>query len=393
MPSGLPHPSALSSRKACAFSLDTSVIEEAAFRFNDGPLKQLSRQLPPWLELWMPDIVAREISQHRIEHVSRSVQQINTGMQDLRRHIGKAFDQTEPDWLRAAKDTAVHVFDEQLQRFLKSHNGLMLEPNHQRLGTEIFNLYFQGRPPFGGGKDKKHEFPDGASLLMLDFTAAERGVHVVAVSKDDGWKAYAERSAHVYCVSSLQDLTAMFMSHSPEAKAIQKRLGEAFAPPSADLKRSVKAAIEIGLKSLPWRIKLPRLFRFEFDAVVVETKLKLFELRPDEIGVWITSPKNDACVAEMPVDVEVSLRVEVIAYRYDGRGEKIDVLDAQAIVDQQFEVKLQLEMDGALQIAAPEELIKNMSLGDSPIDVIVGRNELGPDWLGKLDEFDEDIPF
>lgn len=47
MPYGLPNSSALSSRKACAFALDTSVIEAAGFRFNDGPLRHLAGQLPP----------------------------------------------------------------------------------------------------------------------------------------------------------------------------------------------------------------------------------------------------------------------------------------------------------------------------------------------------------
>ena len=111
MPSGLPQPSALNSRKACAFALDTSIIEEAAFRFNEGALKHLSRQLPPWLELWMPDIIAREIRQYRIDHISHSVQQIHTGIQELHRHIGKDFNRQKPEWLRTATNTAFRVFD------------------------------------------------------------------------------------------------------------------------------------------------------------------------------------------------------------------------------------------------------------------------------------------
>lgn len=247
MPSGLPNSSALNSRRACVFALDTSVIEAAGFRFSDGPLRHLAGQLPPWFQLWMPDIVLREISQHRTENVSRSVQQIQTGMLDLRRHIGDAFRQAEPEWLRTARDSAANVFDAQLQTFLKSHNGIVLEPTHERLSAKIFDMYFQGHPPFGGGKDKKHEFPDAASLLMLDYLAAERLVQVVAVSKDVAWKAYAEQSAHIYCVSSLQELTAMFLSKTSEAKGIQRRLSDVLENPTAGFKRSIKAALEKGL--------------------------------------------------------------------------------------------------------------------------------------------------
>lgn len=402
MPNGLPNSSALNNRKACAFALDTSVIEAAGFRFNDGPLRHLAGQLPPWFQLWMPDIVLREIRQHRTDNVSRSVQQIQTGMQDLRRHIGGAFRQTEPDWLKTAKDSATNVFDAQFQNFLNSHNGIVLKPTHERLSSKIFEMYFQGHPPFGGGKDKKHEFPDAASLLMLDYLAAEKHVQVVAVSKDVGWKAYAEQSAHIYCVSSLQELAAMFLSKTSEAKGIQRRLCDVFETPTAGFKRSIKEALEKGLISLPWRIKLPRSYRYGFDAEVIETTLKSFKAHPEAMGVWITSPQQDACVAEIPVDVDVSLRVEVVAYRYDDYGQRIDVTIAQAMIEHEFEAKLQLELTGTLQTTALEDLIKNMELGDTPIEVVVGRDKLGPDWMGEpakesprsgFDDMDDDIPF
>lgn len=402
MPNGLPNSSALSSRKACAFALDTSVIEAAGFRFNDGPLRHLAGQLPPWFQLWMPDIVRREISQHRMDNVSRSVQQIQTGVQDLRRHVGDAFRPTEPDWLVTARESAANVFDAQFQFFLNSHNGIVLKPTHERLSSKIFDMYFQGHPPFGGGKDKKHEFPDAASLLMLEYSASEKQVQVVAVSKDVGWKAHAEHSAHIYCVSSLQELTAMFLSKTSEAKDIQRRLCNAFETPTADFKRSIKETLEKGLISIPWRIKLPRSSRYGFDARVVETTLKKFEEHPEAMGVWITSPQQDACVAEIPVDIHVSLRVEVVAYQYGDYGEKIDVTITQAMIEHEFEAKLQLELTGALQTTALEDLIKNMELGDSPIEVVVGRDKLGPDWMGEpakeslrsgFDDMDDDIPF
>ena len=392
MPSGPPQPSALSSRKVCAFSLDTSVIEEAAFRFNEGPLRHLSRQLPPWLELWMPDIVAREISQHRIEHVSRSIQQIHTAIHDLRRHVGKDFSHPKSNWLETARDTAVTIFDQQLRYFLEAHNGMILEPSHPKLSDELFRRYFQGGPPFGGGKDKKHEFPDAASLLMLDLMASEKSVQVIAVSKDSGWKAYADKSAQIYCVSSLEELTSLFMSHTPEAKFIQQRLSDVFTSTNVELKRAIKSAIETGLLSLPWRINLPRSVSVRFDARVVETKLKSFELHSDEIGLWVTSTNNDACGAEMPIDVDVSLRVEITADRYDRHGEILDALTAEAIVDQRFEIKLQIEMAGALQTNDPVELITKLSLGGGPLDIKVEANDLGSDWLDESDNL-WDIPF
>lgn len=402
MPSGLPNSSDLNSRKASVFALDTSVIEAAGFRFNDGPLRNLVAQLPPWFQLWMPDIVFREISQHRSDNVSRSIQQIHTGVLDLRRHAGGSFSQSEPEWLKTALDTACNVFNSQLNEFIKSHKGIVLHPDQLRLCEIIFNMYFEGHPPFGGGKDKKHEFPDAASLVMMDCLAAEKQIQVIAVSKDTGWNAYAEASAHIFCVSSLQDLTAMFLSRTPEAKGIQMRLCNAIEMPNPYLKSAIKDALEKGLISLPWRIKLPRSVRYDFDVGVIESKLRSFEAHPEAMGVWVTSPKQDACVAEIPVDVDVSLMIEVVAHKYDDYGEQIDLVVEQTMIEHQFEAKLQLELTGALRSADLEDLISNIGLGDSPIEVDIGCDKLGVNWVGgagkertrsSFDDLEDEIPF
>ena len=188
------------------------------------------------------------------------------------------------------------------------------------------------------------------------------------------------------------------MSHTAEAKVIQKRLGEVFSSPKGDLKGSLKSAIDVGLRSLPWRIRLPNSYRLEFDAAIIGTRLNSFELRHEEVGLWITSQKNDACVAQLPIDIDVSLQVEITSYRYDRNGKKIDMLNAEVIIDQRFEVMLLLEMTGNLECTHPVELIKNMSLGDSPIDVVISRDKLHSDWFKQnwafaFDEIDSDIPF
>lgn len=403
MPSGLPNSSALSSRKVCAFSLDTSVVEAAGFRFREGALRHLSGQLPPWLHLWMPDIVVREISQHRLDNVYRSIQAIQTGIQDLRRHMGSEFREADPAWLHTSRSTAIDAFDQQLMHFLRSHNGVILEPTHTRLSVEVFDRYFQNRPPFGGGKDKKHEFPDATALVMLDFKAAEQGGQVIVVSKDSGWAAYAAQSPHIYCVSSLTELTALFTSQSPEAREVKTRLSNALKTRSLELERTTKAAIENGLMSLPWRIYPPRSNRYEFDAGVFETKLRSFDIHGDAIGVWVTSNTHDACVAEMPVDIDVSLHVEVVATCRGEFGEKTDVATVKAIVEQRLEVKLQIELAGALKTDSIEDLIKNISISDTPIAVHLSRADLGPNWIpvekstrwwgGFDDQDDDDMPF
>lgn len=399
MPAGLPKADDLISKKVCAFSLDTSVIEAAGFRFMEGPLHQLSGQLPPWLQLWMSDIVLREVAEHRMDNVSRGAQQIQSGIVELQRHIGSNFVAGDMSWLQAVRPTADEVFNSQISSFIKSHGGVVIKPNHERLSTELFHLYFDGRPPFGGGKDKKHEFPDAASLLSIEYYAAERGVQIIAVSKDLGWKSFAENSAHIYCVSSLAELTAQFMSDTSLARQLRKRLGDAFAEADPYLRNLIKTALENGLISLPWRVKLPNSSRYKFDAEVIEARLKSFEMRPETVGVWITSNLNEACVAETPVELYTSLRIEVVAYEFDDHGQRIEAMNAHAIIDYHFEVKIQIAMSGDLASDRVIDLVKGIELGDAPIELAVGRDVMSSRWLDEpsnvmaWDEFGDDIPF
>jgi hypothetical protein len=400
MPLGKPNSSELNRRKAYAFSLDTSVIEAAGFRFDEGALKHLSRQLPPWIELWMTDIVIREVSNHRIENVSRSVQNIHTGLQDLRRHIGGAFNQSIPDWLRTTKDTATHLFNAQFEKFLSIHSGIVLRPDCGNLASDLFDMYFQVRPPFGGGRDKKHEFPDAASLLMLESMAAERSMSVILVSKDDGWKQFAEQSKHLYFVDSLSALCDLFLSESREAKFIQERLRATFEKPSRELRGDLKSAIERGLNSTPWELQFPILPGWVFEGNVVDLRLESFEPNPTAIGVWITSAENETCAAEMPIDVVVYQRLDIEARKTGYFGEPLAIENIQVILQQSVEVKVHLEMRGALLTGSPEHLIAKMELADSPTQVLLTRSELGPNWaankgrgLSPFDDMDDDIPF
>ena len=392
MPKGIPLPDVLTNRSVSAFCLDTSVVESEGFRFETGPLRRLANQLPPWMQLWMPDIVVREISRHRLEHVGRAAQQILSASQDLRRYIGESFAE-DMSWVEAARTRAIDLFDAQFTYFLNAHDGIVLEPTHPRLSTELFNSYFQGRPPFGVGRDKKHEFPDAGALLMLDMLARERDLYVIVVSKDEGWKAYAEQSARLFCVSSLQELTALFVADTQEARSIRKRLGELFSRPGTDLRNIVKSTLENNLLSLPWAFKLPLFLRTHVDVAVTEASLKSFSFPADAVGVWVTSSNNDFCIAEISIDVDVILKVEAILFKHDGRGEKLDLETVDRLIEQSFELKVLIEMHGPLQSGQPEVMIEKMEIGATAIDVVLRDDDLGFALKGEFAHEWDDIPF
>lgn len=55
----------------------------------------------------------------------------------------------------------------------------------------VFNNYFESKPPFGSKENKKHEFPDAFSMVMLEGWLKEKGKSCIAISKDNDIKDYA----------------------------------------------------------------------------------------------------------------------------------------------------------------------------------------------------------
>jgi PIN domain len=401
MPSGRPSAATLTTRIVGAFSLDTSVFEAAGFRFDDGPLKHLASQLPPWLQLWMPSVVMSEVERHRTENISRGLQQAQSGLQELHRHagLGLGFDVRESVLLPLVQERANKLFEDQMQKFLKNHSGQVLKPAYEDFGLELFDRYFSNCPPFGAGKDKKYEFPDAASLLMLERHAVEKGVKAVVVSKDAGWRAFAEGSANIYCVSSIAALTEMFVSHTPEANQIRSHLGHLLANPTSSFLFATKAILESGLRSLPWRLIVPASYRHDVETTVIETTLNQFEFRPNAIGVWVTSSEHDACVAETVIDVDVTLLVSLVIFEVNEIGNRVEIETIRSMINHRFEVKLQMEMTGNLKTSSIETNISKMELGDSTVQVPIDRESLGRKWMNVpvivngLEDLEDDIPF
>jgi hypothetical protein len=393
VPNGLPTSDELTTRRVGAFSLDTSIIEAAAFRFHEGALKQLAGQLPPWLCLWMPDVLEREVKQHRMEAVRRSIQQIKGAQVDLRRFLsGSGGDlpaYMDPDpWLGQAE----RLFDEQLSSFLHAHNGSILGSGSAPIAKELFDRYFEQKPPFGGGRDKKHEFPDGAALLLLERMAQTKNTMVLTVSGDGGWQAYADQSPNLYCIKTLAELTDLFVSRSPEIVEFSSRVRAYLS--LADFHKEVRGLLGTKIHGLPWFLYSEPVARYEVDAQVLDARLDSFEVIPESLRVWSTSADHSACVAEVGVDVDATLDVLAEAYRYKHKFDwETEPSHARFTHPHRFQVALALEFVGDLRVEQPADVLERITVLEQPLRVNVGRVMFGGVDAAKWSQFDDDLPF
>lgn len=383
MPSGLPPPSAVTSRRLRAFSLDTSIIEAASFKFDKGVLRLLASQLPTWLQLVMPGIVEQEVFDHRAAHVIRAEQQIKAGYAELRRHGGPGFGSSEPMVAEDAIEVAGAFFDQQVDRFINSFGGVRLDLSMVGLADRIFDSYFNSHPPFGGGKDKKHEFPDAAILVTLEDFAMHRGIQLIIVSKDEGWKAFAAQSPHLFCAVSLDELTSLFEHTSSEALAIRRKIVAEIDRPNSELRRAIRSSLKSSIPNIQWSVRPWRILNHHVHVHVRNAEFTSIEPKSDGVGLWLTSPEADKCVAEIVVDTLVDVTIEG-AISKGGAGDREEVASGEAALEHAAEIKVFLECSGELLRDEVDAWNVTVDLANPVIALDVGKAPFDPPSSGKV---------
>ena len=171
MPQGLPTAAALIEHRAVTFfSIDTDVIQSHGYKFGEGALHALALQRPHWFQVQLTDIVAREVLAHRIEAVSKAVQEMQTAISVVQRVVGQDLRQIKDAFdVLDSERVARERFTQELQNFVTRLGGGVLPLDGHTLARDLFVRYFEQLPPFES--KKKSEFPDAASLLVLESYA------------------------------------------------------------------------------------------------------------------------------------------------------------------------------------------------------------------------------
>jgi hypothetical protein len=366
MPKGLPASQLLSTRAVAAFSLDTSVIEAAGFRFNEGALRLLRAQLPPWMKLVLSSVVCREITARRVAHIVRAEQQIRAGFLDLLRHGGSELAGTPPPGLANVVEAARAAFERELEKFVSQFDGTELGLSGDGLTESMFHRYFEGLPPFGGGRDKKHEFPDAAALLSLEDYAAEHGIAVVLVSKDEGWAEYAATSSRLYCLTSVQALTDLFESNSDDARRLRHLVARQITLDAKTIAR-VRETIAKRVPAMTWILPTSRDYRYSLSGAVQDVHVQHIDKPTGEMRLWLAGSDRRHCVVQFPVEADVTVDVEMAVKDMYARNEPPELMYEQTLERVEFQVLMRIT--GDLDSADPGEWDIEMDVVDEVFEV------------------------
>lgn len=387
MPLGLPSAAALiesDSRKVSFFSIDTDVLQSLGFKFNDGALSSLKFQRPIWLELHLTELVAREVMSHRMDALTKALQELNSSFAQVQRLTGQNLSQSQESVTALTlEDRMRNQFFGELQTFVTRLNGSIWPLGGATLAADMFARYFDERPPFETRKDKKSEFPDAAALLVLEAYAKEKKTQGILVSNDKGWENFANQSDYLYCVKSLANLVEVFQSTGPNRDLVRAKVVASLSDQKGDLYLEIQGAVSHHIENADWRVRdayTSTSLRLDAEVIGVGCMANKFDL--DSVRLWIVDHDPSLCTVEFSVTVRANLDIQIDFYGYD-------TIDHDEFSVASDEVNEEADVEMTVFLTCRGDLLSS-PLEDWEVDVSVS----GEDFRVKLGEvklpFDED---
>lgn len=384
MPKGLPTPAQLWQGDVSFFSIDTDLIQAAGYDFDAGALNQLPNQLPGTMQLQLTEVVTEEIVRHRMKPVQEAIQQFTSACATLKRltdlplaPIQQSFIALEVGHAAAAR------FRDQVRAYAERCRGGVLPISGDKLATDLFKLYFEDGAPFEKRQDKKSEFPDATSLLLLHQYADENNTLGIVASADRGWEAYAEKSERLYAVKTVDELAALFAATTGHAEALKEKILAVVNDKGSALRAQVTEALQEHLANATWdasNIYSSSTNRVE--AEVYDSTLTGYELTAEATNVWPVEGDPSTWIVELAAHLTVDVQVGVEFFVWDS----ID-RDEVGIGSDSYTIPMEIDVEAFLTCAevqidkGPEEwnIETEIASGSYSVDEI----EVEPDFSDR----------
>lgn len=318
MPKGSPTAAQLWQGDISFFSIDTDLIQAAGYNFDAGALNQLPKQLPGTIQLQITDVVSEEIVRHRMESVQQAIQQFTASTDRLKRLADLPLVPIEQSFAAlGAAQVAATRFRDQVKAYAERCRGGILQIAGEDIAAELFELYFEDGAPFGKRQDKKSEFPDAMSLILLERYADENDTLGIVASGDAGWAAYAEQSDRLYSVSTVDELAALFAATNEHAEALKAKILGAVNDKESALRAQVTESLQHHVSNAEWDVNEIYSGSGRVEAEVYDAELIEYELTAEATNVWPVAEDPNTWIVELAASLTVDVQVNVEFFIWD----------------------------------------------------------------------------
>ncbi|MCY3973129.1 MAG: PIN domain-containing protein, partial [Candidatus Dadabacteria bacterium] len=301
-----------------ALTLDTCIYERHGFRFGSGLLEKLQHQP---IQIVIPEIVYREVLNHldkRGDRVSKSMKSVLSDFQN-RYSLGE-IPMAQFESVKNVVENALpltnqfYLFVGSLKDHLRLREFCSIE--------HLVRAYFAATPPFVG-PGKKNEFPDAIALFSLEQWARQNGKKILAVSTDEGWLSFSEKSLFIDVVSDLEsglqeiqettkEIRSVFhqyLSSISRNKALAKQVDQHLGPAIRESYLMVDIDVD-NMKSMPDRLTDIGAKFTSFDYMTNTLSIPESEMERD-LTIVSCSAKNTSFAVDAYIDVDTQAEVDL----------------------------------------------------------------------------------
>ncbi|MCA0367937.1 MAG: PIN domain-containing protein [Proteobacteria bacterium] len=303
-----------------ALTIDTNVAYGGGFDFEHGLLRQLQQFHGTDGRFILSVIVEAEILKRLREMTSSTRDKFVSVTQDAfdRRLLGDDFRQAA-DTLTAALVEPRAAARAHLDDFLQT-TGATLVPVDLAPMADLVGMYFDSTAPFEASGAKKAEFPDAIALLSLDACARRNG-KVLAVSRDKGWREFAEQTIHLDVVESLGAALAVFQEQAAAekaAKSVGAVLGRVRAGELQDLAAELTSRLEMRTEELDPDISADSHHQLDFELTGLAFNSYVLAGEPDDdFDVTVVRIEDGLIAVTAPVLIRATVQASFHLLHWD----------------------------------------------------------------------------
>lgn len=225
-----------------ALTLDTSIFNQYGLDLRHPILESLSQFEGTDIKVLFSDIVEREVQ----THIAADAKATKDALKSALAKFGKTWKLSDaapaPSVAGMLDDDPVEFARSQWKAFIETIGASVLLAVDHLPVRSLVESYFDASPPFEASGKKKAEFPDAIALLSLEAWGRANGTKVLALSKDSGWHAFAEKSDHIIAMA---DPAVAFGLFNQADSVLAQRIGALVATGQLpQLNDEIKRAIE-----------------------------------------------------------------------------------------------------------------------------------------------------
>ncbi|WP_454867334.1 PIN domain-containing protein [Pseudomonas farris] len=381
MPEGMPTPGQLWNGEISFFSIDTDVIQSAGYNFEAGALNQLHTQLPNSMELQLTEVVANEVVNHLMEPVLKSIQEIHSAAANLKRKTDLPMEQMSDLFRGLTPEESAHAFfRKRVEDYAERCRGGILAMEGEGILSELFRRYFAVEAPFELKAAKKSEFPDAAALLVLEAYATDNDAVGIVISSDGGWQAFANQSDYLYCVRTLDELTALFTATGEVATKIHTAIRTAIEDRWSPLRSQLNDALKDHVGDAAWDVgEIYSSTGSRVDAEISDVKLLDHDLIIDDAAIWNDEDDPSRWLVEVTATVKVDVSTSYTTYLWDSIDREEIALGSDTVdTEDEIEVTAYVTCANVQPESAPQQWDVDIEIASGDYSVDVGEVQTFP---------------